>query len=73
MNYKQIITGTYHEIQLCKAKGELTSYISELCKINLNNYGICFQLFGEDVYILGEAEVRFSIQRKTSVSFLKTS
>ncbi|MDL2211087.1 glutaminase [Bacteroides sp. OttesenSCG-928-M17] len=73
MNYKQILTDIYKEIEPFKNEGEVASYIPELMKVNPDRYGICLCTVRGNEYAMGDSDVRFSIQSISKVFTLAIS
>lgn len=73
MNYTQILTDIYQEIQPLASIGQPASYIPELTKVNPDRYGICLHTIHGEEYALGDSDERFSIQSISKVLSLAMS
>lgn len=67
MNYEQILTEIYTELQPFAAIGQPADYIPELRKVNPDHYGICLRTLRGAEYAMGDSDVRFSIQSISKV------
>lgn len=67
MNYAQILSEIYEEIQPYAQTGEPATYIPELQKVNSNHYGICLRTIRGTEYAMGDSDERFSIQSISKV------
>ena len=67
MDYKRILDEIYQEILPYKNEGRQADYIPALAKVNPDQFGMCLETVGGDVYPFMQADTRFSIQSITKV------
>lgn len=69
MNYQEILEEISEEVQPYLSEGEVASYIPQLSKIPKNRFGMALQTIDRELFYVGDAKERFSIQ---SISKLLT-
>lgn len=62
MDYAPILDHIYRDITPWLTRGRVADYIPELAKISPSRFGMAVVTTGGDVYRVGEADTRFSIQ-----------
>lgn len=62
MDYKAILEDIYQKIQPYAQVGKQADYIPALAKVNPDQFGMCIHTIQEDIFELGKATTRFSIQ-----------
>lgn len=67
MDYKTILEDIYVAVKPYSNVGKVADYIPELAKVNPDKFGICLNSIEGDVYSVGDAEERFSIQSISKV------
>lgn len=68
MDYQQILSEIYREIQPYAKDGKVADYIPALAQVNPDcSSGICITTTEGETFTLGQADTRFSIQSITSV------
>ncbi|MBR1595434.1 MAG: glutaminase [Phocaeicola sp.] len=67
MNYQEILTHIYEEIQPFAKEGKQADYIPALAKVDPDQFGICIHTIDGETFALQKAETRFSIQSISKV------
>ncbi|MCE9106837.1 glutaminase [Bacteroides pyogenes] len=67
MDYQQILSEIYREIQPYAKDGKVADYIPALAQVNPDRFGICITTTEGETFTLGQANTRFSIQSITKV------
>lgn len=62
MNYQPILEQIYRDITPWRSAGRVADYIPELAKVPAERFGMAIVTLGGDVYSVGDANERFSIQ-----------
>lgn len=62
MNYQSIISELYHSIKPMEDKGQLSSYIPELARVDKNSFGVHISTVDGFEFGIGDFRTRFSIQ-----------
>jgi glutaminase len=62
MDYLNIITEIYENVQKYENKGEVATYIPELGKVHPNKFGVCLSTVTDETFNVGDAHEKFSIQ-----------
>ncbi|RKP43535.1 glutaminase [Trinickia fusca] len=62
MNYQPILEQIYRDITPWRSAGRVADYIPELAKVPAERFGMAIVTLGGDVYTVGDANERFSIQ-----------
>ena len=67
MNYQSIINSIYQNASKNLDKGTIASYIPELAKVSINNFGIHLLVNSGEQYNVGDSNIKFSIQSISKV------
>lgn len=67
MNYQEILTNIYNEIQPFSKEGKQADYIPALAKVDPDQFGMCLSTVTGLTYAVHDADVRFSIQSISKV------
>lgn len=67
MDYQLLIEEVYNEVQSLRLEGIVASYIPELAKVDSNKFGISLATANGDIFKVGDADERFSIQSISKV------
>ena len=67
MNYQKILENIYFDIRPYEKVGKQADYIPALAAVDPDQFGICIHTLRDDVYALGKADTRFSIQSISKV------
>ncbi len=67
MDYKKLLNEIYKEIKPYLGKGKVANYIPELAKVNPKQFGMSLVTLDGEVFSVGEAQKRFSIQSISKV------
>ena len=67
MNYQEILTNIYNEIQPFSKEGKQADYIPALAKVNPDQFGMSLNTVSGLSYSVHDADVRFSIQSISKV------
>jgi glutaminase len=67
MDYKQILNSIYNEVKQLKNNGSIAEYIPELAKVDASKFGISLIDNQQNIYNVGNATEKFSIQSITKV------
>lgn len=67
MNYQQLLEDIYAEINQAKLNGETASYIPQLKNIDGSKFGITLITNNGEIYTVGDANEKFSIQSISKV------
>lgn len=67
MNYEQVITKIYDELKPLWGQGKVADYIPALAEVNPRQYGIAVETLDGQSFLVGDAEVCFSIQSISKV------
>ena len=67
MDYKTILENVHATVQPYSNVGKVADYIPELAKVNPDRFGICLNTIDGNVYSIGDAGERFSIQSISKV------
>jgi len=62
MNYVEVFSKIYYQLEVSKDPGKVASYIPELRDINPNKFGVHLTTIDDDHYDFGDSDERFSIQ-----------
>ncbi|GLU31848.1 glutaminase [Trinickia caryophylli] len=62
MNYQPILDQIYNDITPWRSIGRVANYIPELAKVPADSFGMAIVTLAGDVYRVGDADERFSIQ-----------
>jgi len=62
MNYVEVFSKIYYELEVSNDPGKVASYIPELRDINPDKFGVHLTTIDDDHYDFGDSEERFSIQ-----------
>jgi glutaminase len=62
MNYTPLLEQIHHDIQPYLGTGRVADYIPELAKVSAKSFGMAIVTTAGDVYQIGDADTRFSIQ-----------
>lgn len=62
MNYQSILERIHRDVEPWRTAGRVANYIPELAKIPAERFGMAVVTLGGDVFSIGDANVRFSIQ-----------
>ena len=66
MNYQNILENIYLDIRPYEKMGRQADYIPALAAVNPDQFGICIHTLRNDIYALGQADTRFSVQTATT-------
>jgi len=61
-NYPSILEQIHRDIEPWRTAGRVANYIPELAKVPAERFGIAVVTVGGDVFKIGDADIRFSIQ-----------
>jgi len=67
MDYQQILENIYQSIQPYAKEGKQADYIPALAEVDPDQFGICIHTILGEIYSLGQADTRFSIQSISKV------
>jgi len=67
MDYNNIFTQIYNELENTKDTGEVASYIPELRNVNANKFGVHLTTIDDKHFSFGNSEEKFSIQSISKV------
>jgi len=67
MDYQSIINVIYQNASKNLDKGAVASYIPELAKVSINNFGIHLLVNSDEHYNIGDSNIKFSIQSISKV------
>ena len=67
MNYQNILENIYLDIRPYEKMGRQADYIPALAAVNPDQFGICIHTLRNDIYALGQADTRFSVQSISKV------
>jgi len=67
MNYKGILEAIYHEVKPLVGKGQIADYIPELAHISPRKFGMAVQTIEGELFTIGDAAEKFSIQSISKV------
>lgn len=67
MNYQKILENIYLDIRPYEKMGRQADYIPALAAVNPDQFGICIHTLRNDIYTLGQADTRFSVQSISKV------
>ena len=67
IDYQQILSEIFQEIQPYSQMGEQAKYIPALAEVNPNQFGMCLKTVDREVYTCQQADTRFSIQSISKV------
>ena len=67
MDYQKILQDIYREILPFQNEGRQADYIPALAKVDPDQFGMCLETVGGEVYPFMQADTRFSIQSITKV------
>ncbi len=67
MDYREILENIYSEILPYAKDGKQADYIPALAKVNPDQYGMCLETVGGEVYDFMQADTKFSIQSISKV------
>lgn len=67
IDYKQILSEIYQEIQPYAKAGKQATYIPALAEVNPDQFGMCIHTVEGKVFTCEQAEIRFSIQSISKV------
>jgi len=62
MNYVEVFSKIYYQLEVSNDPGKVASYIPELRDINPNKFGVHLTTIDDDHYDFGDSDERFSIQ-----------
>ena len=62
MNYVEVFSKIYYQLEVSNDPGKIASYIPELRDINPNKFGVHLTTIDDDHYDFGDSDERFSIQ-----------
>ncbi len=62
MDYQKVLNEIYKEIKPFLGKGKVADYIPELAKVNPKQFGMSIVTLDGELFSIGEAQKRFSIQ-----------
>ncbi|MDE7073478.1 MAG: glutaminase [Odoribacter sp.] len=67
MNYEQVITKIYDELKPLWGQGKVADYIPALAEVDPRQYGVAVETLDGQSFLVGDAEVCFSIQSISKV------
>lgn len=67
MEYLKILENIRREIEPYALQGKQADYIPALAKVNPNQFGICLNTIDGKTYMIGDSDVKFSIQSISKV------
>ena len=67
MDYQKILEGIYAAVEPLKGVGKVADYIPALALVSPDKFGICLNTIDGNVYSIGDAGERFSIQSISKV------
>ncbi|MBI9067724.1 MAG: glutaminase [Salinivirgaceae bacterium] len=67
MNYKKLLVEIYNEVQDLNLKGKTADYIPELSNIDINKFGLSLVTVSGEIFSVGDACEKFSIQSISKV------
>lgn len=67
IDYQQILSDIYQEIQPYAQMGKQADYIPALAQVNPDQFGMCLKTVDREVYTCQQADTRFSIQSISKV------
>lgn len=70
MDYQSLLDRIYGELRPRFGEGRVSRYIPELAKIQTDRFGIALMTTAGDLFTVGDAEVKFSIQSVSKVFVL---
>lgn len=67
MDYQKVIEEIYHEVNDLQLQGQVANYIPQLAEVSIEKYGICIISNQGEVFTIGDAQEKFSIQSISKV------
>lgn len=67
MNYQAILENISKAVEPLRGQGKVADYIPALANVNPNKYAVCIDSIDGNLYALGDADERFSLQSITKV------
>ena len=67
MDYQQILDDIYLQVQSLAGVGRQADYIPALAQVDPEQMGMCLETLDGDLFAVGDAQVRFSIQSISKV------
>ena len=62
MNYVEVFSKIYYQLEVSNDPGKVASYIPELRDVNPDKFGVHLTTIDDEHYDLGDSDERFSIQ-----------